>query len=88
MEADGIHIPAMDEAFALSSSGIEPQVGRARRIAPDLAAKADWHNARAALLMALNQRLEEASDDRTREAIIVGLATKLMPEGAKSACAA
>ncbi len=72
-----IRIPTMDEGFVLERAGAAPKAPGARRIAPDAAARADWHNARAQLLMALNQRLEAAADDKARERIITQLATAL-----------
>jgi metallo-beta-lactamase family protein len=75
--ADRIRVPTMDEGFVLGRAGATPSGRGARRIAPDAAARADWHNARAQLLMALNQRLEAAPDDKAREQLINQLASAL-----------
>jgi metallo-beta-lactamase family protein len=75
--ADKIKIPTMDEAFVLERGGAAGGARSNRRIAPDAAARADWHNARAQLLMELNQRLEAAPDDRARERLITQLAAAL-----------
>jgi len=69
--------PSMDEAFLLAKRDATPEPTQARRIAANAAAKADWHNARAQLLMQLNERLGEASNDRAREEIIAQLAAAL-----------
>jgi len=75
--ADRIRIPTMDEGFLLGRAGATSTAREARRIAPEAAARADWHNARAQLLMELNQRLESAPDDKARERLITQLATAL-----------
>jgi metallo-beta-lactamase family protein len=75
--AAAIRIPSMDEGFILERAGAAPKAPGARRIAPDAAARADWHNARAQLLMELNQRLESAPDDKARERLIMQLAAAL-----------
>ena len=77
LPADRITIPSMDQGFDLAAAGPLAQSTGARRIAPDAAARADWHNARAQLLMTLNQELEAAPDDRTRERLIARLAGAL-----------
>ncbi len=77
LPVDRIQIPTMDEGFVLSRAGATPRGRGARRIAPDAAARADWHNARAQLLMELNQRLEAAPDDKAREQLITQLAAAL-----------
>ena len=67
----------------LATDGALPKGPSARRIAPDAAARADWHNARAQLLMELNQQLEAAPDDKARERLITQLAAALHgPPGA------
>jgi metallo-beta-lactamase family protein len=69
-------VPAMDDGFALTRSTAEPGVG-AHRIAAAAVARADWHNARADLLMQLNDRLEAAPNDAAREVLITELAAAL-----------
>jgi metallo-beta-lactamase family protein len=75
--ADRIRVPTMDEGFVLAREGATAKGRGSRRIAPDAAARADWHNARAQLLMELNQRLEGAPDDKAREQLITQLAAAL-----------
>jgi metallo-beta-lactamase family protein len=79
LPADRITIPAMDEGFSLERGGASVQPMGVRRIAPDAAARADWHNARAQLLMTLNDQLEAAPDDDARERLITRLAAALRP---------
>lgn len=69
-------IPNMDESFVLTGEGVMRAAGR-HRIAPAAVARADWHNARASLLMTLNQQLEEAADDHQREQIVKRLQSAL-----------
>ncbi|MEO8115342.1 MAG: MBL fold metallo-hydrolase [Phenylobacterium sp.] len=75
--ADQIVVPVMDEGFALGKTTAATRPSQAHRVAPDAAARADWHNARAQLLMTLNQRLETAPDDPARERLIAQLADVL-----------
>jgi metallo-beta-lactamase family protein len=69
----------MDEGFSLERGGASVQKIGARRIAPDAAARADWHNSRAQFLMTLNDQLEAAPDDKARERLITRLAAALRP---------
>jgi metallo-beta-lactamase family protein len=68
-----IAAPAMDESYILTRSGIVEAGARARRIAPSAAAQQDWHNARARLLLELDQRLDAAAGDSAREALLADL---------------
>ncbi|MFN3515175.1 MAG: MBL fold metallo-hydrolase [Phenylobacterium sp.] len=74
--ADGILSPRLDEGFVLHRSGAAA-VANEPRIDPEAVARPDWHNARAALLLALDARLEEAADDAQRAALIEGLLARL-----------
>jgi metallo-beta-lactamase family protein len=85
--SDQIRVPTMDEGFVLASDGASPKGPGARRISPDAAARADWHNARAQLLMELNQQLEGAPDDKARERLITQLASALHGPPVKPAVA-
>jgi metallo-beta-lactamase family protein len=77
LDPDRIRIPALDESFVLTCKGVQSESTLGRRLPPDAPARADWHNARARLLMELNQRLEAAKDDHARELIIADLAAAL-----------
>jgi metallo-beta-lactamase family protein len=77
LASERIRIPALDECFVLARTGVLSESSKGRRLSPDAPARADWHNARAKLLMELNQRLEAAKDDRARELIIAQLAVAL-----------
>jgi metallo-beta-lactamase family protein len=72
-DAARIALPAMDESYILTKSGVSDVGPRAQRIAAAAVARQDWHNARARFLMELDQRLEAAPDDRAREAVLEGL---------------
>ena len=77
LAAERIHIPALDDSYVLTREGIQSESTKGRRLPPDAPARADWHNARAQLLMELNQQLEGAKDDRARELIVARLAGAL-----------
>jgi len=72
-------VPSIDQTFTLGRAGAAASGSSQRRIAASAAARADWHNARAVLLMNLNAALEAAPDDASREDLISqltrGLAT-------------
>lgn len=63
--------PEMDAAYALPSAGAARPRGAVPRLAPAAAhAQLDWHNERAALLLELRRRLEDAPDDAARENLL------------------
>jgi metallo-beta-lactamase family protein len=67
--------PEMDAAVRLGHARAEAvDLDGAPRIAPGAAASLDWHNARSRLLIALDQALAEAPDDRSRQDILDRLA--------------
>ncbi len=71
MEADRIFAPKMDHTFAID--GIRPQRltrGKARRIAPEAAARPDWHNELSGLLLDIGDAVEKAADERSRKVVI------------------
>ncbi|HET9161718.1 MAG TPA: MBL fold metallo-hydrolase [Caulobacteraceae bacterium] len=78
-----IQIAELDQTFDLEN----PAAARAS-IQPRLAnaglARADWHNARAAVLMRLNDLLEAAPDDAARDAIVGRLTRALAMEAQPS----
>jgi metallo-beta-lactamase family protein len=76
-DAARIAQPAMDEGFELAPAAAAQVAAAPARIAPAAAAETDWHNARAALLLDLDQRLQSARDDAERERILAGVATAL-----------
>jgi metallo-beta-lactamase family protein len=67
--ADRLVVPALDERFILSKAGAAAQLGGAR-ILPASAARPDWHNARARLMIDLNAHLEALPSDAAREAML------------------
>lgn len=64
-----IVLPQMDQTFVLRRTDAAPETGASPRISAPAAAGEDWHNARARLLLDLDQRLAEA-DDAAREQIL------------------
>lgn len=74
--ADRLAIPALDDRYVLQRTDAELQPG-APRLPAGAGARPDWHNARSALLLDLNERLEAAADDAAREALLARLAAAL-----------
>ena len=77
---DRLQIPSLDERFRLSKAGAAAQPGGAR-IAAAAAARPDWHNARARLMIDLNARLESLPSDAAREAMLEGLSRSVHAGG-------
>nr|WP_308238142.1 MBL fold metallo-hydrolase RNA specificity domain-containing protein [Phenylobacterium sp. J367] len=76
LPAGQIVIPRLDATFRLTRAAIEPVAGPARLLAP-AAAREDWHNLRAQLLLDLDERLAAAPNDADREALIADLSRRL-----------
>jgi metallo-beta-lactamase family protein len=69
---DRVLTPELDQGYILRPTVVEAQT-RPGRLAAGSATALDWHNQRAAFLSALDQRLERASDDQEREALLAAL---------------
>lgn len=82
-EAAQIITPEIDESFALGRTDATQVSTPAPRIAAGVAADTDWHNLRAALLLELDQALEQAPDDRARERILSRAHAALAPGAAR-----
>lgn len=72
-------IPQLDQGFRLTASAVTPFEGPDGRLVPGAAARPDWHNARARLLEALNDRLQTLPSDDDREALLATLARSIAP---------
>lgn len=70
--ADRLLIPGLDDRYRLTKGGAVAEAGGAR-ILPGQAARPDWHNARARLMIDLNARLEALPSDAAREAMLESL---------------
>ncbi|HEY9219232.1 MAG TPA: MBL fold metallo-hydrolase [Phenylobacterium sp.] len=68
--SDQLRIPAIDSRFSLTKQSAKLTDRGGGRIAPEAAAATDWHNARAALQIALDEQLESAADDRARAHLV------------------
>ncbi|TAJ71995.1 MAG: MBL fold metallo-hydrolase [Phenylobacterium sp.] len=79
--AERLAIPALDDRYRLTKAAATAQPGEARILA-DAAARPDWHNARARLIIDLNARLEALPSDAAREAMIEELARSVAVGGA------
>ena len=66
--------PKLDDVFSLQP-GIapKPQPSPRRRADPENLGRPDWHNARAALLLAIEGAIETAPDEAARQALIARL---------------
>jgi metallo-beta-lactamase family protein len=69
--ADQIIMPVLDEGWALPK-GARPkrQDAKGRRADPVRSVRPDWHNQRAALMLAIESATENARDDAAREALM------------------
>lgn len=66
-------IPKLDQRFSLTRTSVAAEPGAPPRMDPAAAGALDWHNARARLLMNLDERLDEATDDAERARLLLGL---------------
>ncbi|BDG71254.1 MBL fold metallo-hydrolase RNA specificity domain-containing protein [Roseomonas fluvialis] len=67
-------LPALDDAFLLRAGAVpEPRQAAHRRADPAAAGRPDWHNARAALLLGIEDAIERAPDAAARDALIGAL---------------
>ncbi|MGZ8363934.1 MAG: MBL fold metallo-hydrolase RNA specificity domain-containing protein, partial [Caulobacteraceae bacterium] len=80
-DRDVIEQPEIDDAFVLSRAGGEKAPAAAPRLPAGAAGRLDWHNARAKLLLSLNEVLEAAPDDATRKALIDALLAEMAERG-------
>jgi metallo-beta-lactamase family protein len=69
--ADQLFMPVLDEGWALPK-GARPKrmESKGRRVDPVRSVRPDWHNQRAALMLAIESATENARDDAAREALI------------------
>ena len=72
--SDRLVTPALDDSFRLTKAAAAPQSAAQARLAPGLAARPDWHNARSRLILDLNARLDALPSDEAREALLESLA--------------
>ena len=75
LSADGYRTiaPRLDDAFILSRSDARPAPGAPPRLKPGQAARLDWHNERAAVLVQLNETLQGLPNDAARSALLARL---------------
>ena len=70
----------LDEAFTLTATDALTSEAP-QRLMPGVAARPDWRNGRAEFLGDLNETLQAAPDDATREALIARLLDALRAPG-------
>lgn len=69
-----VTMPALDDAFLLArGAAAVPRSVTHRRSEPAEAGRPDWHNQRAALLLAIEDAIERAPDAPARQAMMSGL---------------
>jgi metallo-beta-lactamase family protein len=63
--------PLLDDIYELSTSGpTHIDVAHRRRLTPEAVTHLDWHNDMSNLMLAINDQLDKAADDRARGIII------------------
>ncbi len=66
-----IHVPVLDEVYELTGSVPKSiDTPRRRRLTPDAVVKLDWHNDMSKLILDINEKIDDAADDRARGVII------------------
>lgn len=71
----------LDQTYLLTRTTVEPVSGPGARLVPGQATRPDWHNDRAAFLVALNERLQALPADAERAALLDRLNAALTGEG-------
>lgn len=62
--------PELDQSYRLTRDSITPLARGAARLTPGQATRPDWHNDRAAFLVALNERLQSLANDPERSSLL------------------
>lgn len=71
-------MPSLDDRFTLAKATMPARLEAPRRRSdPDSAGRPDWHNARAALLLGIEDAIERAPDAASREALMAALRAAL-----------
>jgi metallo-beta-lactamase family protein len=68
-DKDRLKLPEIDDSYRLTGPACETAAAP-KRLDPGAAVDLDWHNARARLLLDLDEALDEAADDRARAALL------------------
>jgi metallo-beta-lactamase family protein len=77
-----VTIPTLDASYALTRTSVQAAAGK-QRVIPANVARSDWHNLRSSLLLDLNERLQAATDDESRNAILIALQRALQATPAR-----
>lgn len=83
-----IECPEIDQAFRLADGACEPSTETQPRAPAGAATRLDWHNARARLLLELDEALEAEPDDEARLTMLETLLRRLPEPPAKAAATA
>ena len=77
--------PLLDDVYDLTPAGARVRTpAPARRLAPELVGRMDWHNERSRLLLDISARLEAAPDDAARAEIVQRLRRAIAPAEAEA----
>lgn len=69
--ASQVFLPLLDDIYELSTRAPTPlDVSRRRRLAPEAVTNLDWHNDMSKLILDINERMQQAADDRARGVIV------------------
>ena len=75
---DQVKIAEIDQSYRIGSKARAERARQAQpRIMPDALSHLDWHNARVTFLSALRAKLDNAPDDKSRDAILAQLSETL-----------
>ena len=80
-DPESLMVPALDDSYVIGRTTGVLEPGGSPRLPPEAAASLDWHNARARLLIELDERLERARSDAAREAILAQVSRALEARG-------
>jgi metallo-beta-lactamase family protein len=76
-----VFIPVLDDLYELATSAPTPlDVTGRRRLAPEAVVHLDWHNDMSRLILDINDRMQQAADDRARGVIVRRLRRALEAE--------
>ncbi len=79
---DRVFAPAMDDAFEIGGlRAVRLDHGKTPRISAEAAARPDWHNDLALLLLDINKSMDRADDQRSRNVVIGRLRRALEQAG-------
>jgi len=70
LPAKQVYAPAFDEMYTLTPQGARPEPSTRRRLEPEAVTHLDSHNDVSKFILALNDKIEAAADERARRLIV------------------